>query len=83
MAGQRRPARRRPIGAAALEARLSKAERPLVLVGLSIDASNATRLREWLTRWNLPVAVTPKVKGIVDETSPNFVGVISGMAADG
>ena len=33
--------------------------------------------------WQLPVAVTPKVKGIVDETLPNFVGVISGMAADG
>ena len=29
------------------------------------------------------MAVTPKVKGIVDETAPNFVGVISGMAADG
>ena len=27
--------------------------------------------------------MTPKVKGIVDETAPNFVGVISGMAADG
>jgi acetolactate synthase I/II/III large subunit len=69
--------------ALALEARLAKAERPLVLVGLSIDARNAARLREWLTRWNLPVAVTPKVKGIVDETASNFVGVISGMAADG
>ena len=67
----------------ALEAKLSKAERPLVLVGLSIDQRHAPRLREWLTRWNLPVAVTPKVKGIVDETAPNFVGVISGMAADG
>ena len=31
----------------------------------------------------LPVAVTPKVKGIVDETSPTFVGVVGGMAADG
>ena len=69
--------------ALAIEARLGKAERPLVLVGLSVDQRRAPRLREWLTRWNLPVAVTPKVKGIVDETAPNFVGVISGMAADG
>lgn len=69
--------------ALALEAKLSKAERPLVLVGLSLDHGHAPRLREWLTRWNLPVAVTPKVKGIVDETASNFVGVISGMAADG
>ena len=29
-----------------------------------------------------PVAVTPKVKGIVDERAENFVGVIGGMAAD-
>ena len=69
--------------ALAIEARLSKAERPLVLVGLGVDQRHASRLRDWLTRWNLPVAVTPKVKGIVDETAPNFVGVISGMAADG
>lgn len=69
--------------ALALEARLARAERPLVLVGLSIDARNAVTLRQWLTRWNLPVAVTPKVKGIVDEMTANFVGVISGMAADG
>jgi acetolactate synthase-1/2/3 large subunit len=69
--------------ALAVEAKLTRAERPLVLVGLSIDAGNAARLREWLVKWNLPVAVTPKVKGVVDETAANFVGVISGMAADG
>ena len=27
--------------------------------------------------------MTPKVKGIVDETAANFVGVVGGMAADG
>ena len=69
--------------AAKLRARLATAERPLVLLGLGVDNANATRIRRWLDDWNLPVAVTPKVKGIVDETGPNFVGVISGMAADG
>lgn len=54
-----------------------------MLIGLGVDNANATRIRRWLDEWNLPVAVTPKVKGIVDETGPNFVGVISGMAADG
>ena len=44
---------------------------------------NRAGLRDWLDAWNLPVAVTPKVKGIVDETAPNFVGVVGGMAADG
>jgi acetolactate synthase-1/2/3 large subunit len=69
--------------AADLRARCAMARRPMVLIGLGVESSNATLLRRWLDEWQLPVAVTPKVKGIVDETSPNFVGVISGMAADG
>ena len=72
-----------PTHAADLRRLLQKAERPLVLIGLGINRANASRLRQWLTDWNLPVAVTPKVKGVVDETAGNFVGVISGMAADG
>jgi len=62
---------------------LRKATRPLVVIGLGVDPANAKRIRQWLHDWNLPVAVTPKVKGIVDETAANFVGVVSGMAADG
>lgn len=69
--------------AADLRGRLAHAERPLVLIGLGAATANATRIRKWLDDWNLPVAVTPKVKGIVDEAAANFVGVISGMAADG
>ncbi len=34
--------------------------------------SNAERLRRWLNDWQLPFAVTPKVKGIVDETQPEL-----------
>ena len=59
-----------------------QAKRPMVLVGLGFDQANAPALRKWVNDWQLPVAVTPKVKGVVDETSANFVGVISGMAAD-
>ena len=69
--------------AADLRARCAAASKPLVLIGLGVDARNADGLRRWIDEWQLPFAVTPKVKGIVDETSPNFVGVISGMAADG
>jgi acetolactate synthase-1/2/3 large subunit len=77
----------RPMGnpaarAADLRARCAMAKRPMVLVGLGIEPHNARRLRQWIDDWQLPVAVTPKVKGIVDETQPNFVGVIGGMAAD-
>ena len=66
-----------------LTARLAKAQRPMVLIGLGIDQANAGRIRRWIDGWQLPVAVTPKVKGVVDETAATFVGVISGMAADG
>jgi len=69
--------------AGALVDALKGAKRPLVVIGLSIDPANAARIRRWVTEWDLPVAVTPKVKGIVDETLPNFVGVAGGMAADG
>ena len=66
-----------------LTARLAKAKRPMVLIGLGIDPANAGRIRRWIDAWHLPVAVTPKVKGLVDETGATFVGVIGGMAADG
>jgi acetolactate synthase-1/2/3 large subunit len=69
--------------AKAVVALLAKAKRPLVLIGLGIDPANATRIRRWLNGWDVPVAVTPKVKGIVDEAAGNFVGVVGGMAADG
>jgi acetolactate synthase-1/2/3 large subunit len=69
--------------AADLRARCAMAAKPLVLLGLGIDRVSIAPLRKWIDDWQLPVAVTPKVKGIVDETQPNFLGVISGMAADG
>jgi acetolactate synthase-1/2/3 large subunit len=69
--------------AATLTTKLAAAARPLVLVGLGFQSRHAKRLRAWLDGWRLPVAVTPKVKGVVDETAGNFLGVISGMAADG
>lgn len=65
-----------------LRRRLAAAERPIVVVGMGIRGEHSPDLRRWLQRWGLPVAVTPKVKGIVDETAPSFVGVVGGMAAD-
>ena len=62
---------------------LANAKRPLVMLGLGIDPRNTDWIRRWVSAWGLPVAVTPKVKGIVDESGPTFVGVVGGMAADG
>ena len=66
-----------------LAAALRTANRPLVVIGLGVDPANAGRMRRWISAWKLPVAVTPKIKGIVDETGPDFIGVVGGMAADG
>jgi len=70
------------VAAARLRELLMTAERPLVLLGLGAASSNAEQLRKWLDTWSLPVGVTPKVKGLVDETEPAFVGVVGGMAMD-
>ena len=77
------PSDARDAGGRRSRPRSRSAKRPLVVIGLGIDPANAARIRRWVTDWNLPVAVTPKVKGIVDETAANFVGVVGGMAADG
>ncbi|HEY3314960.1 MAG TPA: thiamine pyrophosphate-binding protein, partial [Bacillota bacterium] len=69
--------------AAELSRALGRATKPLVLLGLGVRPERAPALRRWLEAWRLPVAVTPKVKGLVDETGDGFVGVVGGMAVDG
>jgi acetolactate synthase I/II/III large subunit len=65
-----------------VRARLDAAVRPVVVVGIGAQWSDAPVLRRWVSDWKLPVAVTPKAKGIVDETDPLFAGVVGGMAID-
>ncbi len=74
----------RDAGAAArtVGERLAAAHRPALLVGLGADPAAAPLLRRWVDEWQLPVAVTPKAKGIVDERDPRFAGVVGGMAID-
>lgn len=69
-------------GAALLRARLEAARRPLLLVGLGAEVADADLIRRWVREWRLPVAVTPKAKGIVDESDALFGGVVGGMAID-
>jgi acetolactate synthase-1/2/3 large subunit len=68
--------------AAAVRARLQAAERPVLAVGMASHVEHAALIRRWVDEWRLPVTVTPKIKGIVDETNPLFAGVIGGMAVD-
>ncbi len=72
-----------PVSAAGeLVEQLTRSKHPLVLVGLGTAPGNSQALRQWLAEWQLPYAVTPKVKGLLDENDPRFVGVVGGMAMD-
>lgn len=68
--------------AATVRTRMAKAERPVLAVGVGAHPEDAGLIRRWVDEWRLPVVVTPKIKGVVDETGDLFAGVISGMAID-
>lgn len=63
-------------------ARIAAANRPLVLVGLGAGPECAPSLRSFVHDLDAPFVVTPKVKGILPEDDPLFLGVASGMAID-
>src|ERR1041385_647703 len=58
------------------------AERPLVIIGLGTPPTAAPAVRAFIDKLGAPFLVTPKVKGIVAEDHPLFLGVASGMAID-
>jgi acetolactate synthase-1/2/3 large subunit len=62
---------------------ISEARKPLALVGIAVDPT-ATRpsLLRWLDAARIPVAVTPKAKGLVPEDHPLFLATSTGMAGD-
>jgi len=65
-----------------IAARINSSERPLVLIGLGAEPSAAATIRALVDRLQAPFLVTPKVKGILPEDDPRFLGVASGMAID-
>lgn len=65
-----------------ISARLSASARPLVLIGLGAQPWMAPAIRGLVERLQAPFLVTPKVKGILPEDNPLFLGVASGMAID-
>lgn len=64
--------------AASLRDALSRSQHPLVVVGCGADHAAARGLTSWLERWELPVALTPKAKGMVSDEYGRFVGVLDG-----
>ncbi len=76
-------ARNPPIAPIApVSAALDHAQRPLILIGLGATPASAPAIRSLIDRLQAPFLVTPKVKGIVPEDHPLFLGVASGMTID-
>ncbi|MGA7240313.1 MAG: thiamine pyrophosphate-binding protein [Bryobacteraceae bacterium] len=62
--------------------RIAASKRPLLLIGLGATPAMAPAIAALIVRLQAPFLVTPKVKGIVSEEHPLFLGVASGMALD-
>jgi acetolactate synthase-1/2/3 large subunit len=65
-----------------LRDRIAHSERPLFLIGLGTPMVAASAVRTLVETLQAPFLVTPKVKGILPEDHPLFLGVASGMAMD-
>jgi acetolactate synthase-1/2/3 large subunit len=60
------------------------ARRPVLLLGLDLDQRvHRDAVRRLVDCLDVPVFVTPKVKGLLPEDHPRFLGVCGGVAGDG
>lgn len=67
-----------------MAARLRRARRPVVIVGLDLNPrTDAPLVRRFVDALGAPVFVTPKAKGLLPEDHSLFGGVAAGVAADG
>lgn len=79
LAGRKAP----PADLARAAQMISQAKRPLAMVGIGLDPMQVQpALLRWLEATGIPVAVTPKAKGLVPEDHPLFVATSTGMAGD-
>jgi acetolactate synthase-1/2/3 large subunit len=62
--------------------RIAASNRPLALIGLGAIPTAARAVEALIAKLQAPFVVTPKVKGIVSEDHPLFLGTASGMALD-
>ncbi|HYL79734.1 MAG TPA: thiamine pyrophosphate-binding protein [Candidatus Acidoferrum sp.] len=77
-----------PPGSEGLVGRISRmiaqAARPLAIVGIALDPMKTQpALLRWIEATGIPIATTPKAKGLVPENHPLFVATCTGMAGDG
>lgn len=63
--------------------RLTDARSPAILIDLDADRFDvADELRELAERLNIPIAAINTSKGVIDETSPYFLGLYAGAASE-
>ncbi|MFE3142997.1 alpha-keto acid decarboxylase family protein [Streptomyces scopuliridis] len=66
----------------AIVARLTSARSPVILVDIDADRFDVTgELLELAGRMRLPIAAVNTVKGLIDETSPHFLGIYAGAGS--
>ncbi|MFJ5121333.1 alpha-keto acid decarboxylase family protein [Kitasatospora sp. NPDC088548] len=66
----------------AIVARLTNARSPVILVDIDADRFDVTgELLELVGRMRLPIAAVNTVKGLIDETSPYFLGLYAGAGS--
>ncbi len=62
---------------------IAEAKRPLAILGIALDPlKDRPSLLRWIEASGIPVATTPKAKGLVSEDHPLFVATATGMAGD-
>jgi acetolactate synthase I/II/III large subunit len=62
---------------------LRRCERPVIIAGLqALERRAAASLRDLAARWNCPVLVTYKAKGVIPDDDPHAVGPFIGGAAE-
>jgi acetolactate synthase-1/2/3 large subunit len=62
---------------------ISDARRPLAVAGIGLDTlKKQSSVLRWLEVSGIPMAVTPKAKGLVPENHPLFLATCAGMAGD-
>lgn len=62
---------------------IAGARRPLAMAGIGLDPiKDQPALLRWLETAGIPIAVTPKAKGLVPEDHPLFLATDTGMAGD-
>jgi acetolactate synthase-1/2/3 large subunit len=62
--------------------KIKKSSKPLIVFGLGTPIETFKQMRDFCDTLGAPVGVTPKMKGLIDETNPLFTGTYGGMMAD-